>query len=169
MNSTFLPLAVEFIREELVLDTLRGRYFFFFSSREQSPIPSLHTNLLRLKQGTLCLFPYSSQGITRPLDSYLISEEIVLPILDSIVQKDECSLKCIKLPYKWFGGDDEKQYSFYWHGRFRSVASNLEVGSRMYRDRGQRMDIMFYKRESEEVIKKQMKELKEHATKQNGD
>ena len=82
---------------------------------------------------------------------------------------NECSLKCIKLPYKWFGGDDEKQYSFYWHGRFRSVASNLEVGSRMYRDRGQRMDIMFYKRESEEVIKKQMKELKEHATKQNGD
>ena len=31
------------------------------------------------------------------------------------------------------------------------------------------MDIMFYKRESEEVIKKQMKELREHVTKQNGD
>ncbi|KAL7542546.1 hypothetical protein ACHAXR_011892 [Thalassiosira sp. AJA248-18] len=65
-------------------------------------------------------------GTTEETDPVLISEETVLPILDSIVEKDQCSLECIKFPYKWFE-DDQSGKVNQWFERFQSTAPNRSV------------------------------------------
>ena len=48
---------------------------------------------------------YINLGIWR--DEHSLSKQVILPILDSIIVKDDSSLNCIKLPLSWTEPPDE--------------------------------------------------------------
>ena len=60
-----------------------------------------------------------------PAPKSKISEEAVVPILDSIISADGCSLKYIQFPYKWCGGSSDLIRDF--QERFNELFSTRDM------------------------------------------